>query len=137
MKPIFVVFVFVALNCWAEEEIKSAASGPGKAVLETSKEQGFRLSEKAKSTIGIKTMKLTASFQTPGSALIHERGEFGVYIKKGEWFKYIEIEVEKPFAQNIKIDSSKIHVGDEIVVSDVSLLRLAELNLSGGGSDND
>lgn len=137
MKPIFLILMFVALNCWAEEEIKSPASGPGKAVLETSKEQGFRLSEKAKSTIGIKTIKLTANFQIPSSALIHERGEFGVYIKKDDWFKYIEIEVEKPFAQNIKIESSKIHVGDEIVISDVSLLRLAELNLSSAGGDND
>lgn len=137
MRPIFLILVFIAFNCWAEEEIKSPSSGPGKAVLETSKEQGFRLSEKAKSTIGIKTIKLAANFQIPGSALIHERGEFGVYVKKGEWLKYIEIEVEKPFAQNIKIESSKIHVGDEIVISDVSLLRLAELNLSSGGADND
>lgn len=137
MKSIFLILTVLALQCRAEEEIKSPASGPGKAVLETLKEQGFRLSEKAKSTVGIKTIKLTANFQIPGSALIHERGEFGVYIKKGEWFKYIEVEVEKPFATNVKIESSKIHIGDEIVILGVSLLRLAELNLSSGGGDND
>lgn len=76
--------------CFAEEEVKSPASGPGKAVLEASKEEGIRLSEKAKATIGIKTIKVASNFQIPGTALIHERGEFGVYVKRGEWFKYIE-----------------------------------------------
>jgi hypothetical protein len=123
--------------CFAEEEVKSPASGPGKAVLEASKEEGIRLSEKAKATIGIKTIKVASNFQIPGTALIHERGEFGVYVKRGEWFKYIEVEVEKPSSPIVKIESLKVHVGDEIVVSDVSLLRLAELNLSSSGGEND
>ena len=131
------VFLLAACSvCLAEEEVNSPAAGPGKAVLEASKE-GIKLSEKAKATIGIKTIQLGPNFQIPSTALIHERGEFGVYVKRGEWFKYIEVEVEKPSTPNIKIESGKVHVGDEIVISDVSLLRLAELNLSSAGGDND
>lgn len=123
--------------CRAEEEIKTPAVGPGKAVIEASKEKGIRLSEKAKSTLGIKTIKLAINFQVPSPALIHERGEFGVYIKSGEWFKYVEVEVTNHSATNVKIESSKVHAGDEVVVSDVSLLRLAEINVSSSGADND
>lgn len=126
-----------SLNCLAEEEAKGPGAGPGKAVLEASKEEGIKLSDKAKATIGIKTIKLGANFQLPGSALVHERSEFGVYVKKGEWFRYIEVEVENPSAPNVKIESKKVHAGDEIVVSDVSLLRLAELNVWNTGGDND
>lgn len=131
------VAILTTTFVFAEEEIKSPSVGPGKAVLEASKEEGIRLSEKAKKTIGIKTFKVAANLQIPAAALIHERAEFGVYVKKGEWFKYIEVEAENPSASIIKIESNKIHAGDEIVVSDVPLLRLAELNLSSAGGDND
>jgi hypothetical protein len=121
----------------AEEGAKSPAVGPGKAVLAASEEEGIRLSEKAKATIGLISIQLPANFQIPASALIHERGEFGVYVKRGDWFKYVEVEVENSSAPGVKIESPKIHVGDEIIVSGVSLLRLAELNLAGGGGDDD
>lgn len=132
------LFIFAAYSiCFAEEEIKSPAAGPGKAVLEASKEEGIKLSEKAKATIGIKTIRLSANLEIARAALIHERGEFGVYVKKGEWFKYIEVGADNPSSSNVKIESTKIRAGDEIVVSGVSLLRLAELNIWSTGGDND
>lgn len=133
---LFLLFAMVSI-CSAEEEIKSSAVGPGKAVVEVSKEEGIRLSEKAKATIGIKTIKLAVNFQIPAASLIHERGEFGIYVKRGEWFKYVEVEVANRSGTNIKIESPKVHVGDEIVISNISLLRLAELNVSSSGGDND
>lgn len=131
------LFLLMPFMSIAEEEVKSPSVGSDRAVIAASKEDGIQLSEKAKAKIGIKTMKMTANFQIPASALVHERAEFGVYVKKGEWFKYIEVEVEKPSSANVRIETPKIHVGDEIVISDVALLRLAELNLSNGGGDND
>lgn len=122
---------------FAEESTKAPGAGSNKAVVEVSKEEGIKLSEKAKATIGIKTMRLLANFLIPKSALIHERGEFGVYVKHGDWFKYIEVEADNPSSSNVKIESKKIEVGAEIVTSDVSLLRLAELNVWNTGGDND
>lgn len=131
------LFLIVPFMSVAEEEVKSPSVGSDRAVIATSKEEGIKLSEKAKVKISIKTIKLAANFQIPVSALIRERAEFGVYIKKGEWFKYIEVEVENPSPANVRIESPKVHVGDEIVISGVSLLRLGELNLSNSGGDND
>lgn len=130
------LFLLVPFISVAEEEVKSPSVGPDRAVIAASKDDGIRLSEKAKAKIGIKTTKITTNFQIPASALVHERAEFGVYVKKGEWFKYIEVELGNQSSSNVRIESPKIRVGDEIVVSDVALLRLAELNLSNGG-DND
>ncbi len=128
----------VASFSHAEEEAKAPpGAGPGKAVVAASKEEGIKLSERAMATIGIKTMRLQTNFLVPSSALVHERGEFGVYVKKGEWFKYVEVEADNPSSSSVKIESKKIQPGEEIVVSDVSLLRLGELNVWNTGGDND
>lgn len=142
MKYFLVIFsataiAFATSFALAEGEAKAPGAGPGKAVLEASKDRGIKLSEKAKATIGIKTIRLGTDFRIPRTALIHARAEFGVYVKMGDWFKYLEVEADDLNGPSVKIESKKVKAGDEIVVSDVSLLRLAELNVWNVGGDND
>lgn len=135
---IFVSSLMLGFQSQADEEAPKLKIGSGQAIEELSKNEGFRLSKKAIETLDIKTTKIGSDFKIPSKSLIHERGEVGIYVLRGDFFKFVEIEVLSEQTKDVKIESSKIRLGDQIVVQGASLLRLAEIDaLNGAEADND
>ena len=133
---ISVVLIF-CMTALAEESLEPSSTGENFAVRSASKEQGIKLSTKAKEAIKIKTTALGKDFTVPDSAIIHERDEIGVYVKRGDWFRYLEVDSDNSYSSTVKIESKKLKIGDQIVVSGLALLRLAEINAWSGGEGGD
>lgn len=119
------------------EEEPSAGVGPGKAVLAASKSDGIRLSEKALQTLQIKTLPIqsVSDLQVPIAALVFHQAETGIYRFRDGWFKLIPVQMRSRKAESARISSPEIQTGDQVAVSGVPLLRVADLEAWGGSGD--
>jgi hypothetical protein len=122
---LFLFFLIVIPASAHEGEETEVQIGPGKAVEGYDADHGIKLSEKAKASIGISTMKVTKDLllRIPPSAVIKTRGERAVYILSGGSFKFTPV--------------PKLAVGDELVIKGAALLRVAEINVSSAGAEDD
>lgn len=119
------------------KEEGSASVGPGKAIPQADKKQGFQLSLSAVQTLGIKfqTIQSQGIHRLPTQALVRFQDESGVYRFKEGWFKLIEIHPLSQSASEITVKTDEIQSGDQVVITGVPLLRVAELEAWGGSGD--
>lgn len=96
-----------------EEEESTGGVGPGNAVTAADEHDGIKLSDKAQKAIGLTTEVFSGGDVTK-SALVFHQDHVSIYRFKNGWFKLIPV--------------SKLKIGDRIVVSGTSLLRVAELD---------
>jgi hypothetical protein len=112
-----------------------SAERPGKAVYETSEEQGMRLTEKALKNIEVSTLpfKEPGNDPVPLASLVYFQGKVGVYRLRHGWFKLISVQVVKKDDREAVIRSGDLLPGDEIVSHGADLLRVSELDAFGSG----
>jgi hypothetical protein len=106
-----------------------------KAVLEISKSDGFKLSDKAIQTIGVMTQTAEADYQIilPKEALVQSLNEVAIYRLRNGWFKLIPIEKPSYSGAQVTVRSREIKSGDRIATAGVALLRVTEMQAFGGG----
>ncbi len=119
------------------EEEASSGIGPGKAVTETSKTLGLKLSEKAIQTLSLHTSAIQSqnTHRLPSKAIVYFQDEAGIYREKDGWYKLIEVEIVSRAGVETTIKSSDLKPGDHLVIDGVPLLRVAELNAFGGAGE--
>ena len=117
-----------------EREKISPSVGPGKAITEASKENGFKLSDKAIQVLGIQAMPLAGSypFQVPPSALVYFQDEVGVYRRREGSFKLIPVKILQKSGNQVTIEADELRGGDFIAKRGVGFLRVADLEAFGG-----
>ena len=141
---LLVISVFTALSyqfrVWADEDDEpKKKTNSVKAILATDKEKGFKLSDSAirRLNISYQTLREEKIFKIPDGAVVYHESETGVYVFKDGWFKLIDVDIEKTIGKYVIIKSSILVKGSQIVISGVSLLRVAELDAFGGTRDMD
>ncbi len=112
-----------------------AEERPGKAVYETSSEQGMKLTEKALKNIEVKTIKIVSNQDNPLplDGIVRFQDQVGVYRLRRGWFKLILVQLEKRDGQQVVVRSKDLQPDDEIVIQGAGLLRVAEMDASGSG----
>lgn len=125
----------VAARLPADEEQASAAVGPGKAVLEVSKDNAFRLSDAAVKRMGVRFVKFPggAVVTLPTSALIDYQAETGIYRLRDGWLKRVDVSTIKRTETQADVKAAALAAGDRVVVAGTALVRVAELDIAGGG----
>lgn len=121
-----------------DEEAQSPGVGPGKAIPEANHEKGFRLSDTAVKTIGVKTSAIqvgAAGATVPKQALVFFQGEVGVYRVKDGWHKLIEVQIASRGKDTVSLRAGELKSGDQIAIEGVALLRVADLDASGGNEE--
>jgi len=106
-----------------------------KAVLEISKTDGFRLSEKATSKIGLATSPIESApeFTIPENAVVHSLDILAVYRLREGWYKLIPVEVVRKKGAELVVRSPDIKSGsDRVVTRGIALLRATEMEAFGG-----
>ncbi len=107
-----------------------------KAVPETSKTDGFRLSEKATRTISLVTKPIVSApeFTIPVRALVHSLDLLGIYRLRNGWYKLVPIEVVRKKESELTVRSHEIKADtDRVVTNGIELLRATEMEAFGGG----
>ncbi|MBS1985390.1 MAG: hypothetical protein JST16_14590 [Bdellovibrionales bacterium] len=120
------------------EESQSPGVGPGKAILEANHEKGFKLSEAALKMVGVKTAAVqvgAGGATVPKASLVLFQGEVGVYRVKDGWYKLIEVQIASRNKETAVVRSSELKSGDQVANEGVGLLRVADLDASGGNEE--
>ena len=115
--------------------LANAEKRDGKAVYETSPEQGMKISD-----IGLKNIEVTlgkvagsSSFNIPLTGLVYFQDNIGIYRVREGWFKFIKIKLKSKNADHALIESADLRAGDQFAIHGADLLRVAELDAFGGG----
>lgn len=98
---------------------------------------GFSLSEKSIKTFDLKFIKYTGpNTFIPQTAIYKGLNEVNLYRKRNGLFKRIDFKALKNDKNSICVSSNDLIQGDQVVVSGVGFLRMAEIAASGGLSDS-
>lgn len=122
--------------CQSSEESDSGNIGPDKGITEFSERHGFKLSPEALKNFDLKFFKLNdeGPWDIPKSALIHSGEETNLFRKRNNFFKRIDFKTIQKSGPRLTIDSDDLREEDEIVITGLGFLRIAELAATGGVS---
>jgi hypothetical protein len=119
-----------------EEEETASSVGPGNAIEEVDHDKGFRLSKKALKTLQIKSIPAQnpQNASVPKGAIVTFGADRGIYRLRGGFFKLLDIKVLEKGPVQWTIQIADLLPTDQLVVEGTGLLRVAELEASGGGA---
>lgn len=108
--------------------------GPEKGIIEVSERYGFKLSPEALKNFELQFAKLNGDgpWTINPTAIVHAGEEVNVFRRRNGFFKRVDFETAKKGEKTMAIDSDDLREGDEIVISGLGFLRIAELASSGG-----
>ncbi len=110
----------------------------GGAVTAFNKEDGFKLSEKAITNLGVSFTSLSGSgpWNIPKSALVRIKHSTGVYRKWDGWITMVLVQVLAQTNETITIKSVDLQDQDQVAISGVSFLRMTEADLNSDTVDS-
>lgn len=102
--------------------------GKGKAINEVDEIKGFSLSIEAIKTLKLKFKKIRKrTFFIEKSTLVSSKQFKGIYRLRGGFFKFISVVILKSTKKGFIISSRELGKEDQVVVSGVGLLRVADV----------
>lgn len=127
MKTIFIITLFLI----AETSLAVPAGTKGK-------DGNFKVSEKSLRHLGVKFTDLTGPgpWTVPKSALVRIKLTQGVYRQYQDELTFVIVKVMNVNGENVTIHSDDLESGDEVAVSGVNFLRMAETDLNSETVDN-
>ncbi len=119
------------------EEETSDPVGPKKGILVAEERRGFKLSPEAIRHFEITSRKLegNAPWSIPSSAIVRSGEEVNLYRIRDGFLKRIDFETKRTRANELMIASEDLRSGDEIALTGLGFLRIAELAAFGGVAD--
>ena len=106
-----------------------------KAIVESSKIDGIRLSIKAVQRLQLKAIPYlpAATLTLKPGAVVHSLGIIGIYRLRDGWYKLIPAILVSKGKETMTLKVSDFKNTDQIVTEGVALLRVAEMDAFGGG----
>ncbi len=125
MKKLIVIFILITLNTAFAAATKN-------------EDGSFKISDKAKKTMGIIFQKLDNRNQwlLPKSSLVKIKFTNGVYRKIQDDITYVIVNVIKSNETHVLIESEDLESGDEVAIEGVHFLRLTESDLNSDTVDS-
>lgn len=104
----------------------------GGAVTAFSKEDGFKLSNKAVSNLGVtfNALKGAGPWMIPKSALVRIKHSTGVYRKWDGWITMVLVKVLNQTNETVTIKSIDLQAQDEVAITGIPFLRMTEADLN-------
>ena len=108
------------------------------AVTAFSKEDGFKLSDKAVKNLGVTFNTLSGSgpWMIPKSALVRIKHSTGVYRKWDGWITMVLVKVINQTNETVTIKSVDLQNQDKVAITGVTFLRMTEADLNSDTVDS-
>ncbi len=121
----------------ANSEEENPQVGPNKGILAASEEEGIKLSPEAEKNFEIQKFKITAasSFEIPKDAIVTAGLEVNLYRYRAGFYKRIDFDQLSRSGNKISIRSKDLKSGDEIAITGLGFLRIAEIAAFGGAPE--
>lgn len=118
------------------EHEESTQVGPDKGVLEANEEAGFKLSPEATKNFKLKFQTYNGGqISLSLDSILQTTEEKNIYRVRNGFIKRIDISVVLKTKTELTFTSSALQAGDQIVVSGLGFLRMAELAAFGGAPE--
>ena len=132
---IFLLLIFSVSLVWSSEIKKEETTveiKKGGAVSAFTKEDGFKLSDKAIANLGVTftTIKGKSSWAVPKSALVRIKHSTGVYRKWDGWITMVLVKVLSKTKDTVTIKSVDLQNMDDVAITGVPFLRMTEADLN-------
>lgn len=102
--------------------------GSGRAILEVSEAEGFRLSKEAFQVLDIKFKDAEQDrIQIKKDVLVSYQNKMGVYRYRNEFFKFIPVTIKEQKQDQYLVQSPSLQSGDKVVTSPVGLIRITDV----------
>ena len=104
----------------------------GGAVTAFTKEDGFKLSDKAVKNLGVtfKTLNGSGPWMIPKSSLVRIKHSTGVYRKWDGWITMVLVKVLNQTKETVTIKSVDLQDQDNVAITGVPFLRMTEADLN-------
>lgn len=121
----------------ARGEEENPQVGPKKGILAASEEEGIKLSPEAEKNFEIVKFKVMANsaFEIPKEAVVTAGLEVNLYRYRAGFYKRIDFEQLSRSGNKIQIRSKDLKSGDEIAITGLGFLRIAEIAAFGGAPE--
>lgn len=121
----------------AHGEEENPQVGPNKGILAASEDEGIKLSPEAEKNFEIQKLKITAasSFEIPKDAVVTAGLEVNLYRYRAGFYKRIDFDLLSRSGNKISIRSKDLKSGDEIAITGLGFLRIAEIAAFGGAPE--
>lgn len=132
MKILIIFYLLSILNITMAESDLKFIPKVGGAVIDFNKEDGFKLSEKARKNLGVEFIKIKGqnTWEIPKSALIRIKYSTGVYRKWDGWITMVLVTVVSQTKDTVTIRSIDLEDSDEVAITNVHFLRMTEADLN-------
>lgn len=120
-----------------EHEEENSSIGPNKGITIFNEADGFKLSPEAIKNFELRTVKLrnVEPWSIPVSAVLNSGEEINVYRLRNGFYKRIDFSIVSKGDKELKIRTSELKPGDEVVTQGVAFLRTAEVVAIGGAPE--
>nr|BFD66061.1 hypothetical protein HAGR004_10830 [Bdellovibrio sp. HAGR004] len=120
-----------------EHEEENSSIGPDKGITIFSAADGFKLSPEAIKNFELRTIKLknVEPWSIPTSAVLYSGEEINIYRVRNGFYKRIDFSIVSKSEKELKIKTSELKPGDEVVTQGVAFLRTAEIVATGGAPE--
>jgi hypothetical protein len=121
----------------AKNEEENPQVGPNKGILAASEDEGIKLSPEAEKNFEIQKLKVSnpGSIEIPKDALVTAGVEVNLYRYRAGFYKRIDFEQLIRSKNKISIRSRDLQSGDEIAITGLGFLRIAEIAAFGGAPE--
>lgn len=128
----FIFSVHSAMASGEKSEGTTVEIKKGGAVTAFSKEDGFKLSDKAIKNLGVtfKGINGAGPWMIPKSSLVRIKHSTGVYRKWDGWITMVLVTVLSQTSETVTIKSVDLQDEDQIAVTGVPFLRMTEADLN-------
>ncbi len=115
----------------------STRFGPGKAIEAFSKEEGFKMSPKAMTALGVRfeSVRGPGPWRLSKSALIRIKQSTGVYRRLEGWISMVLVKVVAQEKESVLITSVDLEPEDEVAAEGAQFLRMTDADLNAGTVD--
>jgi len=120
-----------------QHEEENTKIGTDKGILKADKNLGFILSPEAIKNFGIKTIKVTGSSmgKVPFNARVLSKEEVNLFRMRNGFIKRIDFVKLSTVGDFMRIQSSELANGDELITDGVGFVRIAEITAFGGAAE--
>ncbi len=124
---ILILLSFSIFKVFAGEDEISPQVGPDKGILEK-KEEKFRLAPEAIKTMEIETKPYSGgSVTVDRKSIVFAKSEKSIFRVHEGWFERIPIKVISRDSNTYTLTAELLVAGDQIVISGIGFLRIAEI----------
>lgn len=141
MKIILLIMIFSNSFLWGSEienQETTVQIKKGGAIVAFSKEDGFKLSNKAITNLGVTfiSLKGKSPWVIPKSALVKIKHATGVYRKWDGWMTMVLVKIVSKTKETVTIKSVDLQNMDDVAITGVPFLRMTDADLNSDTVDS-